>query len=168
MTVCPRNEHSSGTTLGTSQYTKIGGCRIHNSIQQKWCSYLRWWDYKNHCDKPPHLGIQTLRAHWNVEARPQPSNIATNHRSPSSTTWNNQRYFWSPQCLWYIPLVQCIRGIPNWSNFHRRHPQQKLLNMAKANGDPNQPLLPRLRWNDRGTPQGPTPRHTIDQTTSIR
>jgi hypothetical protein len=40
--------------------------------------------------------------------------------------------------------------------------------MAKTNGDPDQPLLPRPRRNDQGISQGPTPRHTFNKTGSIR
>jgi hypothetical protein len=40
--------------------------------------------------------------------------------------------------------------------------------MAKTYGDPHQPLLPRLGRNDQGAFERSTPRHTINQTNSIR
>ena len=88
-------------------------------------------------------------------------------QKPSRFTQNNQRHFRAPQRPRNIPLVPCIRGIPNQSDIHRRRTQRKLLHMAKTNGNPNKPLLPRLGRNDQGTSQGPTPRHTFDKTGSI-
>jgi hypothetical protein len=40
--------------------------------------------------------------------------------------------------------------------------------MAKANGDPNQPLFPRLGQNNQGAFERSTPRHMMNKTNSIR
>ncbi len=64
-------------------------------------------------------------------------------------------------------LVPRISRIPTKRNTHQCHPQQKLGNMAKTNGDAYQPIIPWLGRDSERTPKGPTTRHPFNKTKSI-
>jgi len=66
--------------------------------------------------------------------------------------------------LWY----HASAGFPTKATFIDAVCNGNYSTWPKLTMTPNQPLLPRLRRNDQGTSQGPTPRHTFDKTGSIR
>jgi hypothetical protein len=155
-TGCPRNEHSPGTTLGTNQYTK-SGCRLFTMMRLQ----------KSPPQAPPS---------WN------PNAVSTLECGGSTSTQQHRHLPQKPKQIHSKQSTSFSSSPAPAKHFsgtmHPRDSQLKrlsstpyateTLNMAKTNGDPNQPLLPRLRQNNQGTSQGPTPRHTFDKTGSIR
>jgi hypothetical protein len=118
---CKRDEHSTRTTLNTSQHTKISGYRVHNSVLKKGATI-----YDDHtttitADKPPVLEADRCNLTGLCKLPLHLEGIAANGEPPHDEAINVifnlpsacQNFLWYHAAAGFTPKETFIRAVCN-------------------------------------------------------